>query len=839
MRPVMQSVWVTVLASCCTLLEAAPVTSAYTYSSTLTSDADGPLDLVAELNYDGARTNAPIAVVMHGYSGTEGKVEEVRANAQYLRDKGFFAVSVAMRQRDGSDGIRDSGGLEIYDIYDAVEAVKEDYCGLVNPDIVYITGYSGGGGNTMAALCKFPDTFNAGAAFFGMSDYGYHATDGWYFYGAGTSRQPQLRTDIGDPSGGGASVTDRYHARASNLASANNPYTEIHLFVNADETICPPVNVTTYASNAVCREAYAGEFSNITVHIGQAGLYQDFNTNGLNEANELQSWPHGSPSANQQSAAETWFMARLLAGKIPRRALNASDSLFVAGFVKTSRFECRVGDGQQGALQLDYALSPSNMTFHAAVLSLNRQQTSRLTVDTRAFENQMVEVFLNEASIATVRGGGSWTTDTLRDGDTLELRAAGPSTLWWEDTGVMNIKKTSAWAASTLAGEPADVWLFCGTNNPGQQREGWLRSDHIGSALPTGQVTAVISSLLPATTYHVAFLATNAFTGGAMWSDVKTFATLPSSTKLLAYYDFEMELNDQGTNAYHSASFTSNGAGVTFTNQVPAALAGTSREAAYFNGTSWLRLPFLNLYGRARASGVSVSLWVKGVAGSSAWMLAEGNASNASPVYCFGPPGTDKFRAMVRRDTGSTAMDRVSAEPVFDATWHHLVWTDLAGKARLTIDGVPADASDFTYTPGTLSLNTTTLGALERRPTDSKYPFTGWIDDLSVWDEVLSTDCIRALSAGVSPLELADLLSDSAQPVRITGVSLSGTTNLSLVFTGPTLTVQPRPWYTTNLSGADWAPLPSLSSSTRTNGIYTQSFSLPATGSAIFFKIMY
>jgi len=40
----------------------------------------------------------------------------VRHNAQYLRDRGFFAISVAMRYREGADGMRDSGGLEIYDI---------------------------------------------------------------------------------------------------------------------------------------------------------------------------------------------------------------------------------------------------------------------------------------------------------------------------------------------------------------------------------------------------------------------------------------------------------------------------------------------------------------------------------------------------------------------------------------------------------------------------------------------------------------------------------------------------------------------------------------------------
>jgi dienelactone hydrolase len=254
-----------------TVLHAAPVTEAFTYPSSVTSDANGPLDLVAELNYEGSRSNAPIAVVMHGYSGTSGMCASVRENAQHLRDKGFFAIAVALRGRDGCDGTRDSGGLEIYDIYDAVEAVKTSRRGLVNPAIVYLTGYSGGGGNTMAALTKFPDYFNAGAAYFGMSDYGYHLTNAWYFAGASSSHQAIMRTDVGTPTGGVAGVRDRYHARASNLASANNPYSEIHLFVNANEATCPPVNMTSFLSNAVSREAYAGEFSNITVHIGQPG----------------------------------------------------------------------------------------------------------------------------------------------------------------------------------------------------------------------------------------------------------------------------------------------------------------------------------------------------------------------------------------------------------------------------------------------------------------------------------------------------------------------------------------------------------------------------------------
>ena len=280
------------------------------YHSSISSDASGPLDLRAELNYDSARTNAPIAVVMHGYSAATGSLNTIRANAQRLRDAGFFVVSVAMRGRDGLDGVRDSGGLEIYDIYDAVEAVKANYANYLDATNISITGYSGGGGNAMSALTKFPDYFRAGSAFFGISDYGYDTTNGWYYEGSGF--RPQLNTDIGDPTTGNPAVRDRYLARASNLAAKNNPYSEIHLFVNADEPTCPPIHDTSYHDMAVAAQSVPGEFKNITVHIGVAGTYQDFNRNGINDPNEQQYWPHGYPTSDQQRAAESWYLDRLL-----------------------------------------------------------------------------------------------------------------------------------------------------------------------------------------------------------------------------------------------------------------------------------------------------------------------------------------------------------------------------------------------------------------------------------------------------------------------------------------------------------------------------------------------
>jgi len=503
----------------------APVTEPFSYQSTLNSDASGPLDLTAELNYDDAQSSAPIAVVMHGYSGSTGKTAEVRTSAQRLRDYGFFAISVAMRGRDGSDGVRDSGGIEIYDIYDAVEAIKAAYPALVNPAIVYITGYSGGGGNTMSALTKFPDYFNAGAAFFGMSDYGYDLTDGWYFDGAG-SRTSQLDIDIGNPTPVAmTNVTDRYHARASNLASVNNPYTEIHIFVNDNETICPPVNSLTFLSNAVSQQSFAGEFTNISVHIGNSSLYQDFDGDTINDSNELQYWPHGSLTTDQQYAAEHWFMDRLLAGELPQPVLNTTDSLFVAGFVRTDRFACFVGDGQEGAIQLDYDLTSSNLTFQTTVLSLNTQLTSRLVINTDGFVGRKLEVLLNGISQETFAGGGEWTADSLAHEDTLELKDIGPAVIWWTDVNFDSIVQTSATANATLNGATGDVWVYYGTNNVGPQHEGWAYTNFAGSSVATGLVTSTLIDLLAGQTYACVFYATNTAQAAEAWSTVETFTT--------------------------------------------------------------------------------------------------------------------------------------------------------------------------------------------------------------------------------------------------------------------------------------------------------------------------
>lgn len=400
------------------------VTVPFTYASTVSTNTNGlPLQLTAELDYVSSRSNMPIMVVMHPFSDLTGQFAAYRDNARRFNDLGFFTILPAMRQREGSEGIRDNGGVEIYDIYDAVEAVKAAFPALVNSNSISITGYSGGGGNTMSALTKFPDYFRVGAAYFGMSDYGYNTNSGWYFYGSAASHQAILNAAPGNPTSPGASVViDSYLARASNLASKNNPYSEIHLFVNNNEPICPKINDTSFRDNALAAASFPGEFTNITVHIGASGLFQDFNGNGINEADEEQYWPHSDPTAAQQHAGDAWYLDRLLAGQIPEPSLNATDTLFVAGFVKTKRFALWLGDGQNAAAELIYSLAPSSNRFELHLVSVNAV-TGRLSVDTASMTNRTVHLRRNGVLVESFPGGGVHVINGINDGEVIELTA--------------------------------------------------------------------------------------------------------------------------------------------------------------------------------------------------------------------------------------------------------------------------------------------------------------------------------------------------------------------------------------------------------------------------------
>lgn len=227
-------------------------TTGITHTSTL--DA---LSLEMDVSYNASSSALPVVLLLHGHTTTvpDGII-------QRFATKGVFAIRTYKRGFGNSQGSPDDGGKEVYDFRDAVEYVKNNYGQYIDEDNINVIGYSGGGGNTYGLITRFPDYFNTATVFFGMSDYGYNSTYGWYTNGATGTQQTIMQTRIG---GTPASVLDNYYSRAFYLGAKNNPYTNIQLFYDTAETNVPQSHATQYTT-----VSGAEGFTNVTTRISTA-----------------------------------------------------------------------------------------------------------------------------------------------------------------------------------------------------------------------------------------------------------------------------------------------------------------------------------------------------------------------------------------------------------------------------------------------------------------------------------------------------------------------------------------------------------------------------------------
>ncbi|MDD4102945.1 MAG: hypothetical protein PHU80_10010, partial [Kiritimatiellae bacterium] len=100
---------------------------------------------------DGQRK--PLVVCMHGYGDPVMRHggRRVYGSVRSYANQGLFGIGVDLRGREESLGQRDDGGVEVMDIYDAVQAALAQYPLETDPANINIIGWSGGGGNTFSA----------------------------------------------------------------------------------------------------------------------------------------------------------------------------------------------------------------------------------------------------------------------------------------------------------------------------------------------------------------------------------------------------------------------------------------------------------------------------------------------------------------------------------------------------------------------------------------------------------------------------------------------------------------------------------------------------------------
>lgn len=182
----------------------------------------------------------PILLYLPGWHGNRYYVHRDLRNNTFMLDR-FFLVAADMRGRGAkgdqpfggtpdasvrrrlgegpvSDGTPDANGWELNDIIDAAEFAKKKYPQHALPDPVYVIGHSGGGGNAMGLVGKFPDYFTAAYAGSGMSDYGR-----WAELYAG------LRGDVERYVGARINTTSTAFASRGGLTTVGNRLTPIAL----------------------------------------------------------------------------------------------------------------------------------------------------------------------------------------------------------------------------------------------------------------------------------------------------------------------------------------------------------------------------------------------------------------------------------------------------------------------------------------------------------------------------------------------------------------------------------------------------------------------------------
>lgn len=299
------------------------------YSSTI----DSINNLAARVSYDNALENMPILLLMHGYSGDKDSFGDETLTR--LANYGLFVVSVGMRERDGAGGSSDSGGREIYDIYDALIYVRSNYA-ITSQTRAAIAGYSGGGGNALAFASRFPDAVQDVISHFGISDYGYNETYGWYNQSASDPYKATMSSWIGgDPD----EVIDRYRARNYVESIKNFSNGHLYLFHDIDDTVVPVMHSSRVASE-----------------MSKAGL-SNYTTNYSNSGSTYR-WSHGYPAnGSSLSHTEDIWTPSVINTTHQDWSIPSSGKVRVSGWIKTKLFSIWLGTGVDDVADVSYDTS--------------------------------------------------------------------------------------------------------------------------------------------------------------------------------------------------------------------------------------------------------------------------------------------------------------------------------------------------------------------------------------------------------------------------------------------------------------------------------------------------
>lgn len=277
----------------------------------------------------------PLLVSMHGWHGQIKKAhaDNVETNAA---DRDWFTIAAEMRGRGDSGGKPDCNGWELQDVVDAVEFAKRAYADrILEPERITLIGGSGGGGNVMGLLGKFPDYFHRARAECGIGDYGL-----WYR----NDRVGEFRDEMDVWMGMTPEQDPEAYASRSGATTAGNLCTPVILF-HGDRDPRVPAEQSRLFVNAARRA-------------GKGHLVSYYELKGVGHPGHY----GGSTPAQDDFRIKTGD-AFLKTGPLPE-TLPGKGYLAVAGYLKTRPFEVTLENINRVA-EIHYDLTRGAFTLHA------------------------------------------------------------------------------------------------------------------------------------------------------------------------------------------------------------------------------------------------------------------------------------------------------------------------------------------------------------------------------------------------------------------------------------------------------------------------------------------
>jgi len=310
----------------------------------------------------------------------------------------------------------------------------------------------------------------------------------------------------------------------------------------------------------------------------------------------------------------------------------------------------------------------------------------------------------------------------IRDGG----KAANPNP--FDKMTEVGIDPTLSWAPHATATN-RDVYF--GTSQAAVEDANTLSPEHKGLQTETTYKPDVLS---PNSTY---FWRIDEVSGTPIKGDVWQFTTgmyRQTEINLKAHYSFDTDdivgstALDRSVPPYYDGNITNS----------PSVVAGRIGQALSFNGSNnYVAIP------RMIEDSFSISMWVKTLqtGGTPNWYNGKGlvDAECGGVTYDF---GTSLIGSKFGFGVNSPTITSTTA--INNDQWHHCVATRSAitGEMKVYVDGGPAESSTTATTLPLTAPTRITIGMIQ---TNNNY-FNGQLDDIAIWDRVLSQSEIQDIN---------------------------------------------------------------------------------------------